>query len=163
MQGAAVEASGDDEDEVLTGFKEDSSFDGGAMDENEIRAESDDNEEDEDEEMGPYEEQDNEDDDMDSDTTRNRYHRFLSDAIPTAAFKEKRILAERAEEVEAHLIYTKRCYRQTLASTARLVSSQAAVPPAHINSFLDRSLALKGGRSISGKGWEHRPGNIGIL
>ncbi|KAF5347570.1 hypothetical protein D9756_010656 [Leucocoprinus leucothites] len=47
MQDAKGEASADDEDEDFIEFKEDSSFGGGEMDENEIGADSGDDDEDE--------------------------------------------------------------------------------------------------------------------
>ncbi|KXN81395.1 hypothetical protein AN958_04784 [Leucoagaricus sp. SymC.cos] len=80
---------------------------------------------------------------------------------PTASKMEQK-KRKRTSSAPKDVIVGSKAIR-TLASTARPVSSRAAVPSAKVNKFLDRSLALKGQKPISGKGWERRPANIGVL
>ncbi|KAF9449631.1 hypothetical protein P691DRAFT_799125 [Macrolepiota fuliginosa MF-IS2] len=180
MKDAQVEDD-DEDDEDFDEFREGSSFDGAFMDEDEdASGGSDDDEEgsNSDEAMESQISEDEAEADSDSDVepeSQPKKSNYLPDEIFKAAFSQtakpkaakKDILSKKQQKKRKRtstpkdVIVGSKAIR-TLASTARPISSNAAVPSSKIKKFLDRTLALKG-QTMRGKSWERRPANIGVL
>ncbi|RDB27407.1 hypothetical protein Hypma_004361 [Hypsizygus marmoreus] len=91
-----------------------------------------------------------------SQSTRSSLKRKAKDDVPTRKARRR----TRSNASPKDVLMGSRAIR-TLPQT-QVPSGASTLPSAKVKKFLDRTLALKGGKSRT-RGWERRPANIGVM